>query len=79
MIGFLVLLFPLLLMAFMLTMERIEKPLTSSAPEREVEDFLEHANPDEMATFVKEGIDSGILRFRGRLRLPGTGRRNRRR
>lgn len=72
----LVLLFPLLLMAFMLIMERIEKPLTRSAPERDVEDFLDHANPDELDTFVREGTDSALSRFRNRLRLPGAVRRN---
>ena len=77
MIGFLVLLFPLLLMAFMLVMERIEKPLTRSAVERDVEDFLEHANPDELAAFVREGTDSGVSRFRDRLHLPGAILRNR--
>jgi hypothetical protein len=70
MIGFLVLLFPFLLMGFMLVMERIEKPLTRSAVERDVEDFLDHANPDELDTFVREGTDSAISRFRSRLRLP---------
>ena len=72
----LVLLFPLLLMAFMLIMERIEKPLTRSAPERDVEDFLDHANPDELDTFVREGTDSALSRFRSRLRLPGAVWRN---
>jgi len=78
MIGFLVLLFPLLLMAFMLIMERIEEPLTRAADERDVEDFLDHANPDELDTFVREGTESAMKRFRSRLRLlPGAGRRNR--
>jgi hypothetical protein len=73
---FLVLLFPLLLMAFMLIMERIEEPLTRVATERDVEDFLDHANPDELDTFVREGTDTALDRFRRRLRLlPGTGRR----
>lgn len=72
----LVLLFPLLLMAFMLIMERIEKPLTRSAPERDVEDFLDHANPEELDTFVREGTDRALTRFRSRLRLPGAVWRN---
>ena len=72
----LALLFPLLLMAFMLIMERIEKPLTRSAPERDVEDFLDHANPDELDTFVREGTESALSRFRSRLRLPGAVWRN---
>ncbi len=78
MIGFLVLLFPVLLMIFMLVMERIEEPLTRVALERDVEEFLDHANPDELDTFVREGADSAMSRFRSRLRLPLAGRRNRR-
>jgi hypothetical protein len=77
MIVFLVLLFPVLLMGFMLIMEHIEEPLTRAAPERDVEDFLDHANPDELDAFVREGTDSALNRFRSRLRLPGTARRNR--
>ncbi|MGI8666021.1 MAG: hypothetical protein ACR2N4_08320 [Jatrophihabitans sp.] len=78
MIGFLVLLFPVLLMAFMLIMERIEEPLTRVADERDVVDFLDYANPDELDTFVREGTDSALNRFRARLRiLPRAGRRNR--
>jgi hypothetical protein len=69
MIGFLVLLFPVLLLIFMLVMERIEEPLTRVALEREVDDFLEHANPDEMRTLVQEGPVSAMSRFRRRLRL----------
>ncbi len=76
MIGFLVLLFPVLLLIFMLVMERIEEPLTRVALEREVEDFLEHASPDELRTLVKEGPESAMSRFRSRLLR---GRRNRRR
>jgi len=68
MIGFLVLGFPVLLMIFMLVMERIEEPLTRVATERDVEDFLDHANPDELDTLVREGTDSAIKRFRARLR-----------
>lgn len=76
MIGFLVLLFPILLMAFMLIMERIEEPLTRVANERDVAKFLDRANPDELDAFVREGTTSGSNRFRIRPRaLP---RRNRR-
>ncbi|HEY2041680.1 MAG TPA: hypothetical protein VGH11_03305 [Jatrophihabitans sp.] len=74
MIGFLVLLFPVLLMAFMLIMERIEEPLTRAAAERDVEDFLDHANPEELDTFVREGTDSALSRFRSRIPF---GRRSR--
>ena len=75
MIGFLVLLFPVLLLVFMLVMERIEEPLTRVALERDVDDFLENANSDEMDTLVREGPVTAISRFLARLRLP---RRNRR-
>lgn len=75
MIGFLVLLFPFLLMAFMLIMERIEAPLTRVARERDVEDFLDHANPAELNTFVREGTDSALQRFRTRLRIRPRSRR----
>jgi hypothetical protein len=69
MIGFLVLLFPVLLMVFMLVMERIEEPLTRVASERDVEDFLDHASPDELNTMVRDGTDSALKRFRSRLQL----------
>jgi hypothetical protein len=57
-----------LLLIFMLVMERIEEPLTRVALERDVEDFLEHANPDELNTLVREGPVSAMSRFRARLR-----------
>ena len=73
------LLFPLLLMAFMLIMEHIEEPLTRVADERDVVEFLDHANREELDTFVREGTDSALTRFRSRLRLlPRAGRRARR-
>jgi len=76
MIGFLVLLFPVLLLAFLLIMERIEVPLTRVADERDVEDFLDNANPEELDTLVREGTDSALRRFRSRLRFrPRAGRR----
>ncbi len=73
------LLFPVLLLIFMLVMERIEEPLTRVALERDVEDFLEHANPDELNTLVREGPNSAMARFRHRLRLTRARRRAQRR
>lgn len=67
MIGFLVLLFPFVLLGFVLFMERVEEPLTQVAPERELEQFLDTANADELDTFVREGTDSALRRFRQRL------------
>jgi hypothetical protein len=75
MIGFLVLLFPVLLLVFMLVMERIEEPLTRVALERDVDDFLENANSDEMNTLIREGPVTAMSRFRARLRLLRRSRR----
>ena len=66
MIGLLVVLFPLLLMAFMLLMERVEEPLRRAAVETQVEEFLDTARPDEVETFVREGFTSALERWRGR-------------
>jgi hypothetical protein len=67
MIGFLVLLFPFVLMAFVLFMERVEQPLNQGATEREIEQFLDDASRDELNTFVNEGTESALSRFRARI------------
>ena len=67
MAGFLVLLFPFVLMGFVLFMERVEEPLNQVATEREIEHFLDDANASELDTFVREGTDSALSRFRLRL------------
>lgn len=69
MIVLLVLLFPLVLLGFVLLMERVEQPLSQGAVEREIEQFLDDANPEELDTFVREGTDSALSRFRQRLGL----------
>ena len=68
MIGLLVLLFPLLLLGFMLFMARVEEPLDRPGQQREIENFLDGANRDEIDAFVREGVDSGLRRFRNRVR-----------
>ena len=78
MAGLLVLLFPIVLLGFMLFMERVEEPLNKIAVERQIEQFLDDANSDELDTFVREGTDSALRRFRHRLslrRLRPNGRR----
>ncbi|MBV9593577.1 MAG: hypothetical protein JO147_07285 [Actinobacteria bacterium] len=82
MTGLLVLAFPFVLLAFMLFMNRVEQPLTRVAVEREIEQFLDDANPEELDTFVREGTESALTRFRQRLSLrrllpPGTRKRSR--
>src|SRR6185437_12031402 len=69
MAGFLVLLFPVLLLGFMLFMGRVEQPLNRINVERQIEQFLDDANPEELETFVREGTDSALRRFRQRLSL----------
>ena len=69
MIGFALLLFPFLLLGFVLLMGRVEEPLNHVAPEREIESFLESANREELEHFVREGTDSAVSRFRERLRF----------
>lgn len=74
MVGFALLLFPFVLLGFVLLMGRVEEPLRQVAPEREIESFLDSANREELDAFVREGTESGLTRFRNRL---GFGRRRR--
>lgn len=67
MIGFLLLLFPFVLLGFVLLMGRVEEPLSQVAAEREIEQFLDEANRQELDTFVREGTDSALSGFRARL------------
>lgn len=78
MIGFTLLLFPFVLLGFVLLMGRVEEPLSHVAPERDIEQFLEDASTSELNTFVREGSESALPRFRARLgvaRLRRTRRR----
>lgn len=67
MVGFVFIAFPALLLGFMLLMERVEQPLSRVAIERDIEEFLDDANPEELETFVREGTDSALRRFRKRV------------
>lgn len=69
MIGLLALLFPFVLLGFVLFMERVEEPLNRVAVERDIEHFLEDASDEELQTFVTEGTDSALKRFRQRIGL----------
>jgi hypothetical protein len=69
MVGFALLLFPFLLLGFVMLMGRVEEPLTQVAEERDIEQFLDDANADELDAFVREGTDSALSRFRARLGL----------
>ncbi len=76
MIGFALVLFPFVVLGFVLLMERVEEPLNLLPNEREIEQFLDTANKSELDTFVREGSESALRRFRVRL---GIGRRRGRR
>ena len=78
MIGFALLLFPFVLLGFVLLMGRVEEPLSHVALERDIEQFLDDASPEELDTFVREGTESALTRFRARLGI-GRLRRSRRR
>ena len=69
MVGFALLLFPFVLLGFVMLMGRVEEPLTQIAEERDIEQFLDDANADELDAFVREGTDSALSRFQARLGL----------
>lgn len=69
------LLSPLFLLALMLLMERVEMPLRAESVGDQVGDFLESARPEEVETFISEGLRPALDRYwkrRGLSRLlPG--------
>ncbi|HEY9475090.1 MAG TPA: hypothetical protein VIS06_14755 [Mycobacteriales bacterium] len=71
MVGLVVLLFPLLLMGFMLFMERVESPLRKVAVENQVEEFLDTARPDEVDTLVIEGLAVALHNWEDRRKRRG--------
>src|SRR3954464_10662195 len=74
MIALLALGFPGVLLALMLAMERVEAPLRDEAVGDQLVDFLDSARPDEVETFVSQGLANALNRYwrrRGlRSRLP---------
>jgi len=61
-----VILFPLLLIAFLLLMERVEEPLRRQTSPREVAEFLGTATPGEVDTLANSGIRRALFRWRRR-------------
>ena len=66
MVALSVILFPPLVIAFLLVMERVEEPLRRPAGPREVAEFLESATPGEVDTLANSGIRRALNRFRRR-------------
>ena len=75
MVALSVILFPPLLIAFLLVMERVEEPLRRPASPREVGEFLETANAAEVETLASSGIRRALFRWRQR-RKGGAGTTN---
>ncbi|MGY1855216.1 hypothetical protein [Modestobacter sp. SYSU DS0290] len=68
MVALIVILFPPLLIAFLLVMERVEEPLRRPTSPREVEAFLDTATPGEVGTLAASGIRRAMSRWRDRRR-----------
>ena len=75
MVALSVILFPPLLIAFLLVMERVEEPLRRLASSREVGEFLSSATPGEVDTLASSGIRRAMSRWRRR-RSRGKGTAN---
>ncbi|EME16372.1 hypothetical protein G419_21262 [Rhodococcus triatomae BKS 15-14] len=57
-------LFPVLLMLFALAMERVEFRLRRlTVREQEVQEFLDKASHDDVATLAQEGLPRALARF----------------
>jgi hypothetical protein len=65
-VALIVILFPPLLIAFLLVMERVEEPLRRPASPREVNEFLASATPGEVDTLARSGIRRALFRWRRR-------------
>jgi len=72
-VALIVILFPPLLIAFLLVMERVEEPLRRPTSQREVEQFLDSATPGEVDALAQSGIRRAMSRWRRR-RETGRGR-----
>src|SRR3954466_15747024 len=71
MVALIVILFPPLLIAFLLVMERVEEPLRRPATPREVTDFLSTATPAEVEPLAHSGIRRALFRWRHRRAVRG--------
>jgi hypothetical protein len=71
-IALIVILFPPLLIAFLLVMERVEEPLRRPASPREVSEFLASADQSDVDTLARSGILRAMFRWRRRRGARGT-------
>jgi len=68
MAGLLVVFFPLLLLAFLLFMERVEEPLQRGVTDTEVEAFLDTASREDVDNVFRYGVRHSLERWRNRRR-----------
>lgn len=68
MAGLLVVFFPLLLLAFLLFMERVEEPLRRQAVGNDVEEFLDSASREDVNNVFLYGVRKSLERWRNRRR-----------
>lgn len=69
--GLLVVLFPVLLLGFMLFMQRVEEPLNRTRnvdPGQDLERMLDEGDPGDLDTLAREGTEPAVHRFRLRTR-----------
>lgn len=60
---------PFLLLALMLGMERVERPLRVDSVSEQLETFLDTARPEEVETYVSEGFAPALERYWRRRRI----------
>jgi hypothetical protein len=65
----LALLLPVGLLALMLGMERVERPLRVDSVSEQLEQFLDQARPEEVETFVSQGFAPALERYWKRRRI----------
>jgi hypothetical protein len=63
MILLLTLAFPGVLLVLLLAMERVEAPLREESVSDRLTHFLESARPDEVETFVSQGLAKALDRY----------------
>jgi hypothetical protein len=68
MAGLLVVFFPLLLLGFLLFMERVEEPLRRGPTETDVVEFLDTASREDVDNVFRYGVRRSLERWRNRRR-----------
>ncbi|SSC24284.1 Hypothetical protein KLENKIAIHU_2896, partial [Klenkia terrae] len=65
-VALVVILFPPMVIAFLLIMERVEEPLRRPTSQRQVEEFLASATPGDVDELAHSGIRRAMDRWRRR-------------